>query len=238
MTDPGQPISDVSLLLSGTNAHLACGADVDELLEQAADGHAGQLTDHQRDCLHCQAALKEFGRVWEPVRSLAAEHVAVPAALKTAVASQIRKLVADVWYTLHLSDGGAIRIAARVVATDRPRGRPGRRWRPGRLRPQHPQPDRRPRRAGHPDPPAPQRSRRRPRPHRRGRSRHRRPVRGPGGRHRPRSPAPGRRRAARRGRPPGRHRQCHRRRRHHLTGPRGGAAGAGAAHPAGSGGVG
>jgi uncharacterized alkaline shock family protein YloU len=51
------------------------------------------------------------------VRSLAAEHVAVPAALKTAVASQIRKLVADVWCTLQLSDGGAIRIAGRVVAT-------------------------------------------------------------------------------------------------------------------------
>ena len=117
MTDPGQPVHDVRQLLSGTTRHLACGADIDELLEQAADGHAGQFTDHQRRCLHCQAALQEFSRVWAPVRSLAAEHVAVPAALKTAVASQIRKLIADVWYTLHLSDTGAIRIAARVVAT-------------------------------------------------------------------------------------------------------------------------
>ena len=50
------------------------------------------------------------------MRSLAAEQVAVPAALKSAVASQIRKLVADIWYTLQLSDGGAIRVAARVVA--------------------------------------------------------------------------------------------------------------------------
>jgi uncharacterized alkaline shock family protein YloU len=117
VTDPGQPARDARQLLSGTSRHLACGADVDELLEQAADGHAGQLTDHQRHCLHCQAALQEFTRIWEPVRTLAAEHVAVPAALKTAVASQIRKLIADVWYTLQLSDGGAIRIAARVVAT-------------------------------------------------------------------------------------------------------------------------
>jgi uncharacterized alkaline shock family protein YloU len=117
MTDPGQPIHDVRQLLNGTSRHLACGADTDELLEQAADGHAGQLTDHQRHCLHCQAALKEFSRIWEPVRSLAAEHVTVPATLKTAVASQIRKLIADVWYTFHLSDSGAIRIAARVVAT-------------------------------------------------------------------------------------------------------------------------
>jgi uncharacterized alkaline shock family protein YloU len=116
MTDPGQPVHDVRQLLSGSTRHLACGAGVDELLEQAADGHAGQLTDHQRHCLHCQAAMQEFSRVWEPVRSLAAEHVAVPATLKTAVASQIRKLIADVWYTLQLSDTGAIRIAARVVA--------------------------------------------------------------------------------------------------------------------------
>ena len=117
MTDPGQPAHDVRQLLSGTTRHLACGASIDELLEQAADGHAGQLTDHQRHCLHCRPALKEFSRVWEPVRSLAAEHVAVPATLKTAVASQIRKLVADVWYTFHLTDTGAIRIAGRVVAT-------------------------------------------------------------------------------------------------------------------------
>ena len=116
MTHPGQPIHDVSLLLSGANQHLACGADVDELLEQAADGYADQFTSHQRDCLYCQAALTEFGRVWAPVRSLASEQISVPAALKSAVASQIRKLVADVWYTLQLSDGGAIRIAARVVA--------------------------------------------------------------------------------------------------------------------------
>jgi uncharacterized alkaline shock family protein YloU len=117
MTDPGQPVHDIRQLLNGTTRHLACGADIDELLEQAADGHPSQLTSHQRHCLHCQAALPEFTRVWEPVRNLAAEHVAVPATLKTAVASQIRKLIADVWYTLHLSDSGAIRIAAHVVAT-------------------------------------------------------------------------------------------------------------------------
>jgi uncharacterized alkaline shock family protein YloU len=116
MTDPGQPAHDVRQLLSGTTRHLACGADIDELLEQAADGNAGQLTSHQRRCLHCQAALPEFSRLWEPVRSLAAEHVAVPATLEAAVASQIRKLIADVWYTFHLSDTGAIRIAGRVVA--------------------------------------------------------------------------------------------------------------------------
>ena len=116
MTEPGQPVHDVRQLLDGTSGELACGADIDELLEQAADGNAGQLTEHQRRCPHCQAALQEFSRVWGPVRRLAAEPVTVPATLATAVACQIRKLVSDVWYTLHLADGGSLRIAARVVA--------------------------------------------------------------------------------------------------------------------------
>lgn len=121
MTDPGQPIHDIRQLLDGTSSRLACGAGIDELLEQAADGQAaggqaGQLAEHQRHCPHCQAALRELSRAWEPVRSLAAEPVAAPAAVKAAVAGQIRKLVSDVWYTLELAEGGTIRVAARVVA--------------------------------------------------------------------------------------------------------------------------
>ena len=104
------------MLPDGAVSRLACGAEVDELIEQAADGRAGQLTDHQRGCPHCQAALREFSRVWEPVRDLAAEPVSLPAAVRGAVARQIRNLTADPWYTLDLADGGAIRIAARVVA--------------------------------------------------------------------------------------------------------------------------
>ena len=116
MTDPGPPADDVQLLPDGAGSRLACGAEVDALIEQAADGRAVQLTDHQRGCPHCQAALREFSRVWEPVRDLAAEPVSLPAAVRGAVARQIRKLTADPWYTLDLADGGAIRIAARVVA--------------------------------------------------------------------------------------------------------------------------
>jgi uncharacterized alkaline shock family protein YloU len=116
MTDPGQPPDDIQPLRDGAVPPLACGADVDELLEQAAHGRGGQLTGHQRGCPHCQAALREFSRVWEPVRDLAAEQVSLPAAVRTAVSRQIRKLTADAWYTLELADGGAIRIAARVVA--------------------------------------------------------------------------------------------------------------------------
>lgn len=115
MTDPGQPAEDIQPP-PGVAARLACGADTDELLEQAAHGEAGQLTGHQRGCPHCQAALREFSRIWEPVRNLAAEQTSLPAAVRSAVAAQIRKLTGDAWYTLDLADGGAIRIAARVVA--------------------------------------------------------------------------------------------------------------------------
>jgi uncharacterized alkaline shock family protein YloU len=117
MTTSDEPSRDVRALLDNTTTQLPCGADVDELLEQAADGHATELTTHQQNCPHCQAALREFMRIWQPVHALAAQPVSIPAALKTAVTAQIRKLVADTWYTLQLTDDGAIRIAARVVAT-------------------------------------------------------------------------------------------------------------------------
>lgn len=116
MTQPDPPARSVWQLLDGTGGHLACGADVDELLEQAADGHRRRLTGHQRDCPGCQAALAEFSRLWGPLQRLAAEPVAVPALLKAAVTRQIRKLVSDTWYTLHPSDTGALRVAAHVVA--------------------------------------------------------------------------------------------------------------------------
>lgn len=115
MTDPAEA-HDVERLLGDGNGELACGADVDALLEQAADGHADDLSEHQRQCPHCQAALAEFGRLWGPVRRLAAQPVSVPSAVKAVVTAQVRKLVRDVWYTLQLTDGGAVRIAARVVA--------------------------------------------------------------------------------------------------------------------------
>ncbi len=116
MTDPDRAGHDLRQLLDGSGGDLGCGCDVDDLLEQVADGQAGQLTEHQSHCPACQAALGEFGRLWEPVGRLAAEQVAVPAGIKAAVALQLGRLVSDVWYTLHLAEAGALRIAARVVA--------------------------------------------------------------------------------------------------------------------------
>lgn len=95
---------------------LACGALVDEVLEQVADGDGDRLTDHQQHCPHCQAAITEFTRIWSPVRQLADEPVRVPHRLKASVMRQVDKLVHDIGYTLELSDAGAMRVAARVIA--------------------------------------------------------------------------------------------------------------------------
>jgi len=108
------PHPDGQSLLSA--AALPCGADVDLLLEQAAAGRGRVLDVHQRECVHCQAALGEFTALWEPVSELAAATVPVPPGLTATVMGQIRTLVRDVWYTLEITEIGAVRIAARIVA--------------------------------------------------------------------------------------------------------------------------
>ena len=109
---PGSP-SDRQLLGAAT---LPCGADVDLLLEQVADGRSADRGSHQQRCVHCQAALSEFTALWAPVAELAAAPVPAPPGLAAAVMSQIRQLVHDSWYTLEITDSGTIRIAARIVA--------------------------------------------------------------------------------------------------------------------------
>jgi uncharacterized alkaline shock family protein YloU len=95
---------------------LPCGAEIDLLLEQVADRRGPDLDDHQRQCVHCQAAIAELTTLWEPVTELAGSTVPAPPGLVAAVMSQIRVLVRDVWYTLETTDLGVIRIAARIVA--------------------------------------------------------------------------------------------------------------------------
>jgi len=114
VSDPASPGPAVRALLR--LPALPCGADVDLLLEQAADGRAGDLDAHQRDCVHCQAALAELAALWAPVTELAAVPVPAPPGLTAAVMRQVRALVRDVWYTLQVTGDGAIRIAARIVA--------------------------------------------------------------------------------------------------------------------------
>jgi uncharacterized alkaline shock family protein YloU len=110
---PGDNPAARRLLSSAT---LACDADVDLLLQQVADGRGASRDDHQRQCVHCQAALTEFTALWRPVAELAAVPVPPPPGLVAAVMSQVRAQVRNVWYTLETTEAGVIRIAARTVA--------------------------------------------------------------------------------------------------------------------------
>src|ERR1700712_891929 len=112
MTEP----SGARRLLDSASQQLACGALVDELLEQVADGDADRLSEHQRGCPHCQAAIAEFRVLWAPVQDYARQPVSLPRRLRVSVLKQVDRLVHDVWYTLQLTDSGTIRVAARVVA--------------------------------------------------------------------------------------------------------------------------
>jgi uncharacterized alkaline shock family protein YloU len=103
-------------LLDPASQRLACGAEVDELLEQVADGHADRLDEHQRGCPHCRAAIAEFSLLWAPVHEYARQPVSVSRRLRISVLKEVDRLVYDVWYTLQLTDTGTIRVAARVVA--------------------------------------------------------------------------------------------------------------------------
>jgi uncharacterized alkaline shock family protein YloU len=114
LNDPPADGSEASYLLDAVT--LVCGAEVDPLLEQVADG-ARDLDDHQRGCVHCQAAIAEFAALWAPVAETTATPVQAPSGLTAAVMRQIQRLVSDVWYTLQTTELGTIRIAARIVAT-------------------------------------------------------------------------------------------------------------------------
>lgn len=114
MNNPTAPRPAAGNVLRSDN--LTCGADVDTLLEQVADGRGGHLTAHQQDCLYCQAAIGELTALWAPLRALAAVPVPPPPGLTATVMGRIRRVVRDAGYSLQITDGGAIRIAAGVVA--------------------------------------------------------------------------------------------------------------------------
>ncbi len=57
---------------------LPCGTDLEDLLDQVADGHSAERSTHQLTCAYCQSALDEIERLWEPVRRLAGERVVAP----------------------------------------------------------------------------------------------------------------------------------------------------------------
>lgn len=97
------------------SSRLPCGAAVDDLLEQVATGR-GERDSHQRSCPHCGAALAELAALWAPVLAAASAHLPVVPGLAAGVMQLVRRVAADTWWTLDITGGGAVRVAARVVA--------------------------------------------------------------------------------------------------------------------------
>ena len=100
-----------------TGADLPCGRSWDDLLEQVSVGDGRPHDRHQQECAHCQAALAELGRLWGPVRALAAERVQAPARLTERVMRTVRETAQERWHSLQPGERGSTRVAARVIGT-------------------------------------------------------------------------------------------------------------------------
>jgi uncharacterized alkaline shock family protein YloU len=94
---------------------LSCGRPVEEVLAQVADDRTAELDAHQRQCLHCRAALAEYDRLWAPVRELAAEKVVAPTSMVEIALGRIRGAVEHIDHGVLESAQGSTRISARVV---------------------------------------------------------------------------------------------------------------------------
>ena len=72
---------------------LPCGADLDALVAQAADGAAPRDPDHQATCPHCQAALAELRALWSLAGQLARERVEAPDRIDAVVMGRIQRAI-------------------------------------------------------------------------------------------------------------------------------------------------
>ncbi len=95
---------------------LPCGAELEPLLEQIADGRADQPTAHQRGCRYCSAALDEGDRLWGPVRELAAEVVEVPERVVASILRRVQRLINTGWVALSRTARGLTEVSGWVVA--------------------------------------------------------------------------------------------------------------------------
>ena len=71
---------------------LPCGADLEALVAQVADGVPGDLA-HQAGCPHCQAALAQLHELWSLVDRLARERVEAPARIDVVVMGRIQRAI-------------------------------------------------------------------------------------------------------------------------------------------------
>jgi uncharacterized alkaline shock family protein YloU len=111
----------VDVPLSGHPRHslpdrVPCGAWLDDLLEQVADGTPRADPAHQEACRHCREALAELAELWIPVRRLAAVNVTAPSSLTSAVMERVHAMAAHGWHAVLTGQSGVTRVAAWVVA--------------------------------------------------------------------------------------------------------------------------
>lgn len=97
------------------DTRLTCGRGTGPLVEQVAEGRAGDLDAHQRTCPYCRAALAEFDRLWAPVRAVAADRPQASGALVEAALARVREASDEPDYGRIDSPIGHTRVAARVV---------------------------------------------------------------------------------------------------------------------------
>jgi uncharacterized alkaline shock family protein YloU len=97
------------------DTRLTCGRSTGPLVEQVAEGRAGDLDAHQRTCPYCRAALAEFDRLWAPVRAVAADRPQASAALVEVALARVRGASDEPDYGRIDSPLGHTRVAARVV---------------------------------------------------------------------------------------------------------------------------
>jgi hypothetical protein len=72
---------------------LPCGADLDALVAQVADGAAPRDPGHQAGCPHCQAALARLRELWSLADRLARERVEAPERIDAVVMGRIRRAI-------------------------------------------------------------------------------------------------------------------------------------------------
>ena len=100
----------------GLPDRVPCGAWLDDLLEQVADGTTPADPAHQEACQHCREALAELAELWIPVRRLAAVDVTAPSSLTSTVMERVHAIAAHGWHAVLTGQSGVTRVAAWVVA--------------------------------------------------------------------------------------------------------------------------
>ncbi|WP_060577349.1 MULTISPECIES: Asp23/Gls24 family envelope stress response protein [unclassified Pseudonocardia] len=94
---------------------LACGRSADALLGQVAGGQGERRDEHQSGCVHCQAALAEYERLWSPVRDLAAEKISAPEGRFDRILQRVRGALSEPEHAVMPGPDGVLRISTRVI---------------------------------------------------------------------------------------------------------------------------